>query len=78
MGGCCRGGCRKIQPSEEKPIMVKAFISFLVFQTITLDVLCGITIYELLSADFDWFLPFDLLSLVIAVIILSFRRISTI
>lgn len=52
--------------------MVKAFITFLVFQTLTLDVLCGITIYELLSADFDWFLPFDLLSLVIAVIILSF------
>ena len=70
MGRCCR--CRKIQPQEEKSIMIRAFISFLVVQTLTLDVLCGITIYELLSADFDWFLTFDLLTLVIAVIILSF------
>lgn len=65
----CR--CRKIQPHEEQGIMTKAFIGFLVVQTITLFVLCAITVYMLLEANFDWFLPFDLLTLIIAVVILN-------
>lgn len=72
MSSCCfRRKCRKIQPHEEQGVMTKAFMVFLVIQTITLGILCGITVYALLAVNFDWFLPFDLLTLIIAVIILS-------
>ncbi|OHT02208.1 Tetraspanin family protein [Tritrichomonas foetus] len=69
---CCRKRkFRRIRPEEEKSIISKIFIVFMVFQTLLLLVLCGITIYYLYQTNVQFFLQVDLLSLIIAVVILG-------
>jgi hypothetical protein len=63
--------CRKIDPAEESGVMVKAFIGLLLVQTIAIFAICGVLVSRLIKADLNWFLPYDLLTLVIAVVILS-------
>ena len=67
--GCKK--CRTIQPNEEVKIMAKAFIVFMIVQTIFVSSLSIISINNLQIAHFSWFFPFDLITLLIAIIILS-------
>jgi hypothetical protein len=69
--------CRKIDPAEENGVMVKAFVGFLLCQTVAIFVLCGLLVARLIKADLNWFLPYDLLTLVIAVVILSLIILAT-
>jgi hypothetical protein len=64
--------CQKIDRTEEEGILVKGFILFLVVQTLFALALFGTIAFFLTRAELNWFLPFDLLTLTIAVIILSF------
>lgn len=67
----CKCGNFKILPSQEKQVITNLFIAFAVFQTIGLITLCGITIYYIYQTNVRFFLQVDLLSLVIAVVILG-------
>ncbi|OHT03631.1 Tetraspanin family protein [Tritrichomonas foetus] len=66
---CCR--CKKIYPQQEKEIMIKSFIVFILIQTIFAVGLCIISILYLEVTNFSWFMPIDMITLMIAVIILS-------
>lgn len=65
----CR--CKKIYPAEEKRIMIRAFIIFICLQTFFVIALCVTAILYLNATDFTWFMPIDIMTLFIAVIILS-------
>lgn len=66
---CCR--CHKITTEEEKPIMIKVFIVFMVIQTIVVALLCAVSIYYIDLINMSWFLPVDVKTMMIAVIILG-------
>jgi hypothetical protein len=63
--------CSKIAPEREKYVMIRAFIIFLVVETIGLMVICGVSLSKVSWIGIDWVLPFDLMSMIIAVVILS-------
>lgn len=62
---------KKVKPSEEKMVMSKLFVGLMIFQTVFLNILCFITIHFLNLANISWFLPVDIITLMIAVIFLS-------
>lgn len=65
------GCCKKIRPEEEKQVMVKAFILLLVLQTVFVIILCVIAISNLNRANFSWFLPVDIITMLISVILMA-------
>ena len=63
--------CRKIKPSEEKQAISKMFVVFNILQSIAIMILCSISIHFFSKANISSFIPVDIVTLFIAVIILS-------
>jgi len=63
--------CRNRTEAEDSRHLALAFRIFLVIHTITLIVLYSYVVHKLGGDDVFWFLPYDLESLVIAVIVLN-------
>ncbi|OHT03547.1 Tetraspanin family protein [Tritrichomonas foetus] len=66
---CCK--CKKIYPHEEKKLMVKMFVGLTIIQAFVCIALCSVSVIFIQSTNLTWFLPIDILTLMIAVIILS-------
>jgi hypothetical protein len=67
--GCCRWS--KIPPAQEQRIISKSFGIFLVVHSLAHITLCAVAAAQLYNADLFWFLPFDLFSIIVGLIILS-------
>lgn len=62
---------KRIHPSEEKSVMSKGFMSFIVFQSIIVIILCFISISYISTTNISSIVPVDIVTLLIALIILS-------
>jgi hypothetical protein len=65
----CR--CRPIPEEAEQLVLTRIFIIFLVIQSIIHIGLCAVAVIGLSGADLFWFLPVDLFSIIVSVIILG-------
>lgn len=63
--------CQPIPRKNEKKIMTKVFIAFIIIQTLFLIGLCIYTIIYIQNANVSWFLEVDVVTLLIALVFLS-------
>ncbi|EAY17027.1 hypothetical protein TVAG_297060 [Trichomonas vaginalis G3] len=67
----CRCTCRTMSMEQEKSVMTHGFIFFSIMQTITVVILCSISMAYLSSGNVSYFLPVDIVTLMIGIIFLS-------
>lgn len=67
----CKTRCRTMTPEQEKGVMIRGFIVFSVLQSVAIVVLCSVSIYFLQIANISFFLPVDIVTLMIGIIFLS-------
>lgn len=65
----CR--CRTMTMDQEKYVMTHGFIFFSIMQTITVIILCSLSMVYLSAGNVSYFLPVDIVTLMIGIIFLS-------
>ena len=66
---CCN--IRTMSPEKEKKVMINGFIVFSIVQTLAVTFFCSISMSYLSSANVTFFLPVDITTLMMAIILLS-------
>lgn len=64
-------GCRKIYPQDEKKLTIKIFTAFIVIHAFFGIGVCIYTTYKFQTINITWFLPIDIITLLIAIAFLN-------
>lgn len=64
--------CRKVYPQDEKKLTIKIFSIFIVLHTFFGIGICIYSTYKLQTINITWFLPIDIITLLIAIAFLNF------
>ena len=67
---CCK--CKVMTMDQEKKVMQNGFIVVSILQSIVVTALCAVSIKYLSGADVSFFLPVDIVTLLMSVMLLSF------
>lgn len=63
--------CNKIYPQDEKKIIIRIFAAFIVIHSFSGIGVCIYSTYKLQSINITWFLPIDVITLLIAIAFLN-------
>ena len=63
--------CKKFYPQDEKKLMIQVFSFFVVINCFASIGICAYTIFQCNLVNINWFLPIDIITILIALIILN-------